>query len=341
MQNGELVVVESYTYDYEGNRTSKTTRRSDGKTEYVKYLNDNSALTNVLAEVDSNGNVKAYYTIGDDLLSQERNGKVSVYLYDGHGSVVGLTDENGVVTDTYSYDAFGNLLRSTGTTANNYRYCGEQFDDTTGLYYLRARYMDTSTGRFISQDTYQGDINDPVSLHKYLYADANPVTYCDPSGYFVLVANSVCLTQVCDMAARVASSVIKVYRELMTVINSVRPFITAIGIFAVDFVLPIVTFVAAGTVASVTFANVTKEDIKAKVEEIVDSGDEIKTYDNSVYILTEEDDPHNVRYVGRTNDVDKRATAHSKNPLKRTNGVPWHFYTIFTGLTLEQARVYE
>lgn len=108
---------------------------------------------------------------------------MSVYLYDGHGSVVGLANESGVVTDTYSYDAFGNLLKSTGSTANSYRYCGEQFDSTTGLYYLRARYMDTSTGRFISQDTYAGSTADPISLHKYLYANSNPVMYSDPSGY--------------------------------------------------------------------------------------------------------------------------------------------------------------
>ena len=96
-------------------------------------------------------------------------------------------NEDGSVTDTYTYDAFGNLLRSTGRTANNYRYCGEQFDSTTGLYYLRARYMDTSTGRFISQDSYAGSIDDPVSLHKYLYANSNPVMYADPSGYMSLL----------------------------------------------------------------------------------------------------------------------------------------------------------
>ena len=186
VQNGVLVTEESYTYDYEGNRTSKTTHRSDGVTEYVKYLNDNSSLTNVLAEIDSEGSVQAYYTIGADLISQERDGNVSVYLYDGHGSVVGLANESGVVTDTYSYDAFGNLLKSTGSTKNCYRYCGEQFDETTGLYYLRARYMDTSTGRFISQDTYQGTINDPVSLHKYLYCRSNPVMNIDPSGYLTV-----------------------------------------------------------------------------------------------------------------------------------------------------------
>ena len=46
--------------------------------------------------------------------------------------------------------------------------------------------MDTTTGRFISMDSYLGSVDDPVSLHKYLYANANPVNYIDPSGYFSL-----------------------------------------------------------------------------------------------------------------------------------------------------------
>ena len=184
VQNGSLVIEESYTYDYQGNRTSKTTHKSNGEYEYTKYLNYNSSLTNVLAEIDENGTAKCVYTIGADLVSQERDGRTSFYLYDGHGSVVGLANESGVVTDTYAYDAFGNLISSTGSTEYYYRYCGEQFDETTGLYYLRARYMDTSTGRFISQDSYAGSIFDPISLHKYLYANANPVMYTDPSGYF-------------------------------------------------------------------------------------------------------------------------------------------------------------
>ncbi|HZK00197.1 MAG TPA: RHS repeat-associated core domain-containing protein, partial [Tissierellaceae bacterium] len=66
---------------------------------------------------------------------------------------------------------------------NDYLYCGEQFNGTTGLYYLGARYMNPSTGTFISMDKYQGTINDPISLHKYLYANANPVMYTDPTGY--------------------------------------------------------------------------------------------------------------------------------------------------------------
>ena len=206
-------VVEEYTYDYAGNRTSKTTG-----SETVRYLNDNSVLTNVLAEFDANGNVLCYYTIGADLISQERSGKMSLYLYDGHGSVRCLIDENGKVTDTYNYDAFGNLLDKTGTTVNNYLYCGEQFDSATGLYYLRARYMNPATGTFITQDTYPGTIFDSTSLHKYLYANANPVMNVDPSGYFgltdVVCANAIGNTLFYGTSAGLINVGLNLLREL-------------------------------------------------------------------------------------------------------------------------------
>lgn len=74
-------------------------------------------------------------------------------------------------------------MEKEGDTKNDFLYTGEQYNANTGLYYLRARYMNPSTGTFISMDSYQGSIYDPVSLHKYLYANANPVMYSDPSGY--------------------------------------------------------------------------------------------------------------------------------------------------------------
>ncbi|MDO5577314.1 MAG: RHS repeat-associated core domain-containing protein, partial [Fibrobacter sp.] len=95
-----------------------------------------------------------------------------------------LCDDEGTVTDRYTYDAFGNLTEKIGLTENSYLYCGEQYDSFTGLYYLRARYMSPTTGTFITMDEYAGSVFEPVSLHKYLYANANPVMYCDPSGYF-------------------------------------------------------------------------------------------------------------------------------------------------------------
>jgi RHS repeat-associated protein len=86
------------------------------------------------------------------------------------------------ITDTYDYDAFGNLLNKTGTTPNNYLYRGEQYDPDLGLYYLRARYYNPATGRFMSRDPENGKTHDPKTLHKYLYADGDPVNGRDPTG---------------------------------------------------------------------------------------------------------------------------------------------------------------
>ena len=83
------------------------------------------------------------------------------------------------------FDAFGNETEKAGTSANTYGFQGEE-RDATGLYYLRARYMDPTSGTFTSMDTYAGSLSDPMSLHKYLFANSNPVMYSDPSGHYSL-----------------------------------------------------------------------------------------------------------------------------------------------------------
>ena len=175
--------VYTYTYDYEGNRTGK----SDG-TDEIKYVVDSTGeLSYVLAETDGNGVPVKYYTRGTGLISMEKASQVSYYLFDGHGSVSSLSGSSGNISDTYRYDAYGNQLAKTGTTDNVYLYNCEEYDSESGLYYLRARYMDPATGTFTQRDTYQGDVYDALSLHKYLYASANPVVYKDPSGNFSLM----------------------------------------------------------------------------------------------------------------------------------------------------------
>jgi RHS repeat-associated protein len=92
-------------------------------------------------------------------------------------------DLTGTISDSYDYDGFGNLINSTGTTPNNYLFAGEQYDPALNLYYNRARYYNNSTGRFINMDEYEGDPGSPASLHKYLYAEADPVNHVDISGH--------------------------------------------------------------------------------------------------------------------------------------------------------------
>ncbi len=241
VQEGNNVSVEEYEYDYAGNRTVKKSEN-----DYTYYLNDVSgSLTQVLAELDSNGNEKCYYTRGIEIISQERSGNISYYLTDGHGSVRQLADSTGAVTDTYIYDAWGNLISSTGTTENSYLYCAEQLDSTTGLYYLRARYMNPTTGTFISMDTYQGSIFEPVSLHKYLYANANPVMYNDPSGY---MAQAVVL----KMEASHDAWCMAVYAALMSKLVydvSIYVYKNVINDFILD-ILECTSFVANFNIAS-------------------------------------------------------------------------------------------
>jgi RHS repeat-associated protein len=149
-----------------------------------------TGYSQVIEEV-AGGAVQREYTYGLQRISQNQvissTWTPSIYGYDGGGNVRQLTNMAGTATDTYNYDAFGNLLNKTGTTPNNYLYRGEQYDPDLGLYCLRARYYNPQTGRFLSRDPEDGKPFDPKSLHKYLYAGGDPVNRLDPSGRGYLV----------------------------------------------------------------------------------------------------------------------------------------------------------
>jgi RHS repeat-associated protein len=169
----------SYEYNENGIRVSSTI--NGVKTSFL--LDANRDYAQVLEEYNSS-DVQVAYVYGHDLISQNRSGVKSFYLYDGLGTTKALTDSSGVVTDRYIYDAYGNVLSSTGTTQNNYLYTGEQFDKNLGQYYLRDRYYSHGTGRFTRGDKWEGNSNNPLSLNKYLYANMNPVIFVDPKGLY-------------------------------------------------------------------------------------------------------------------------------------------------------------
>jgi len=152
---------------------------------FLHYLR-NRDYAQVIAETDDSDNVTTSYTYGDDLLSMMKSGEIWNYQYDGLGSTRSLTDSSGNESDSYTYDAFGNLLSETGDTENSNLYTGEQFDKSLGQYYLRARYLDQSVGRFTQMDSFAGLSNNPITINKYLYANSDSVNFIDPSGYFGL-----------------------------------------------------------------------------------------------------------------------------------------------------------
>ena len=171
----------TYGYDANGNRA----RAVDAGGAITNYVVDATSRTpQVLVETDGNRQVVASYTYGLELISQRRQGVDSFYLHDALGSTRALTNASGAVTDSYSYDAFGQLTSSSGTTVNSFLYTGEQNDVASGLYYLRARYYNPSAGRFISMDPYRGTLNAPATQHRYAYTQNNPVNATDPTGLY-------------------------------------------------------------------------------------------------------------------------------------------------------------
>ena len=155
-------------YDGDGNRVAKTV---GGVTTH--YLVDDLNPTGYAQVVEEvvGGVVTREYTYGRERISENQvvnsTWTPSFYGYDGGGSVRQLTNAVGAVTDTYDYDAFGNKVNSTGTTLNNYLYRGEQYDPDLGLYYLRARYYNPLTGRFMSRDPEEGTPRIPATLRRH------------------------------------------------------------------------------------------------------------------------------------------------------------------------------
>ena len=117
------------------------------------------------------------------------------YLSDVRGSAIGLMDPEGAIAARYHYDEFGIALddekfdMNWSGPDNLFGYTGLGYDYTSGLNNARARYFDASLGRFISEDTVEGDNKNPLSLNLYTYVQNNPNKYVDPSGNIpVLIA---------------------------------------------------------------------------------------------------------------------------------------------------------
>jgi RHS repeat-associated protein len=156
--------------------------------QQTRFLIDTvQPFAQVVLEYRPSGVITASYIDGHGLISQTRDGAKVFHHVDGLGSTRALTDSAGAVSNRYMYDAFGSLLNQTGVTSNSYLFAGQQRDASLGLDYLRARYYDPATGRFVSRDAFPGFEEQPLSLNKYLYALANPVNRTDPSGNFTLV----------------------------------------------------------------------------------------------------------------------------------------------------------
>jgi RHS repeat-associated protein len=186
-----------YSYDVRNRLTSVSSGaistsisyRSDG----LRYMKSSTSETvqyhynlsgKVIAESSTSGSITSNYIWGPDrtLVKKDSTGGEYYYLYNGHGDVIQLVDRNGNVVNNYSYDEWGNILNKNETISNPFKYAGEIFDSSTGLYYLQSRYYDPAIGRFINEDSLEGTVTNPLTLNVYSYVNNNPLMYVDPTG---------------------------------------------------------------------------------------------------------------------------------------------------------------
>ncbi|MBB6054097.1 choice-of-anchor A family protein [Armatimonas rosea] len=174
---GALVQAGQTTFGYDALGTRYTQTTQSGTTS---YLADITGMSQVVEEYTGLGGnfLKARYGPG----TMTRNGATSWFVTNGSGSTGALTDNSGSITDSFVYDAFGSPTRLTGNTPTSLLYGGQEFDESTGLYFLRARYYDAQAGRFLARDPVMGYPNNPLTLNGYNYAGADPVNNSDFSG---------------------------------------------------------------------------------------------------------------------------------------------------------------
>jgi RHS repeat-associated protein len=118
------------------------------------------------------------YHLGGGIEAARMGSELYYYHQDEQLSTALVTDDTGRVRNYYQYDAFGGMLAGEEGVSNRIRYTGQQYDEISEQYYLRARYYNPVVGRFLQEDVYEGD-----GLNLYAYCRNNPVRYYDPSGY--------------------------------------------------------------------------------------------------------------------------------------------------------------
>ncbi len=166
----------TYGYNALGQRTLVTHNAAT-----TRYVWDPEGLGNVVAEYDGGNNLVARYVYANTLIARiDASGNVVYYGFDGTGNTRLLTNASGQVVGTYDYSAFGLPRGATGSMPNPFQFGGATgvMRESNGLLYMRARYYDPETGRFISEDPIGG----AGGINVYSYAGNDPVNAADPSG---------------------------------------------------------------------------------------------------------------------------------------------------------------
>jgi RHS repeat-associated protein len=181
----------NYSWDFENRLTSATLPGSGGTVSYRydpfgrRIYKSSSAGTSIFAydgfnlteEANSTGSAVARYVQTqnvDESLAILRSSVTSYYEADGLGSITSLSSAAGALAQTYTFDSFGNKTASSGSLTNSLQYTGRELDSETMLYFIRARYFDPVSGRFLSEDPI-GFSGDGTNFYSYVENNATSI----------------------------------------------------------------------------------------------------------------------------------------------------------------------
>ena len=174
---------DTWQYIYNGNGDRLASRFNGIETRYVLDLTGD--MSKVLCETDAAGTITAYYVYGEGLLYKiTPSGERYHYHYNPVGSTVALTDESEVISDKYAYDPFGELVNCETTTDNPFTFVGKYgvMEEGNGLLFMRARFYDPESKRFLSRDPIKGEEIKTHGMNSFLYVENNPLLAVDPNG---------------------------------------------------------------------------------------------------------------------------------------------------------------
>ena len=184
-ENGNQKVKQTNLYNGAGSRIRKS---ENGKTTDYYYSNGG-----VLYTTDENGKETSLNLQGISgnviATGRKKDTQESYYYYhkDPAGSITNLRDAYGKSIVSYQYTDFGETsIHGDKDFYNELCYNESIYDESTGLYYLSARYYDPEDGRFISRDSYRGNSVNPSTWNLYAYCANSPVNYEDPSGHIAI-----------------------------------------------------------------------------------------------------------------------------------------------------------
>jgi len=173
-------VTTKYVYDGAGNRVNAKVELNGSITSNITYVVDGeSSYNDIIMAKDSVSGKTSIYTFSNEVISVEASGNISYYRTNEKNSVTDILDTAGKIKATIEYDEYGVIENPevVSTGGNIFAYTGHVYEESKGLYYVKARYYDAESGRLVSEDSYRGEANDPASLNLYGYVKNNPIKY--------------------------------------------------------------------------------------------------------------------------------------------------------------------